>query len=487
MTKCKLNLVAVGVLALLGASQSMAQVPTLSGPSSVVVSGNDDSSNHGSEGALVTSNSGEGAVVPNQAYLEVLTNGTATLSGTSGVNINGTTTVTGTTTIKGTTLINTGSSEATTSIGSAGNTGAVSITSGAANIQVVDGAISLTGPTEVSGTLKVTGQSTTNGLGNTGTLSNTGTLVQTGTANINVDAAANTNIGTGNAASTTRIGNANAGATVSATGGNSSLSLANGTARLASGSNSGFTAYSAAKSIGSESVVLSNGNAASQALVSGASVYNVIKGNTLVDGNMYINGSLVYSSNQSAATTVTGDKTVGGMSVVNAGQSGVVVDANGKMDAGQPTSEATAALTVKNTAGNTHGIVVQESKTTISGGNTSSSLTLDDRGATFSESATGAPVTVTGVADGRADFDAVNVRQFGHAIAAVAASANIPLPQAGKDVAVGVGMGHFMGKTALALGLNYRFSPSGVFRASVSSGVGAGSKAVVGMGAGWSW
>lgn len=67
MTKCKLNLVAVGVLALLGASQSMAQVPTFSGPSSVVVSGNDDSSNHGSEGALVTSNSGEGAVVPNQA------------------------------------------------------------------------------------------------------------------------------------------------------------------------------------------------------------------------------------------------------------------------------------------------------------------------------------------------------------------------------------------------------------------------------------
>mgnify|MGYP002399462939 CR=1 FL=1 len=309
----------------------------------------------------------------------------------------------------------------------------------------------------------------------------------TGATNINAGVAGTTNIGTGNVASTTRIGSTHVGATVNANAGNSALSLANGAASLKSGNNSGYSAYSTAQTVGSDAVTLSNGNTASQALVNGALVQNVVVGNTLVDGNMYINGTLVYSSNTSASTTVTGANAVGGMTVVNAGQTGVVTGVNGKISTGAMTTEASAALTVTNSLGNTHGVVVQESKTTLSGGTNSSSMTLDDRGATFSNAATGAPVKVTGVADGTQDFDAVNVRQFAGAIAATTALANIPAPEVGKSTSLGMGLGHFMGKTALGFGLNHRTPTNVVVKASVATGLHTGSKPVVGFGAGWSW
>ncbi|MEY4757466.1 MAG: hypothetical protein RJA34_2364, partial [Pseudomonadota bacterium] len=292
-----------------------------------------------------------------------------------------------------------------------------------------------------------------------------------------------TNINATGLASTT-IGNTDVSSSVTTRAGNSTMALVDGTASLTSGGN-GLTSTSAAATVVGSS--LTNGNAASRALVNGASVVNTIKGNTLVDGNMYINGTLVYSSNTAATTTVTGTNTVGGMTVVNAGQTGAAADANGKLTTGATATEATAALTVTNTLGNTHGIVVQESKTTLSGGNNSSSMTLDDNGAKFSDAQTGAPVTVTGVADGKADFDAVNVRQFAGAIAATTALANIPAPEAGKTTSLGMGLGNFMGKTALGVGFNHRTSANVLIKASLASGLNAGSKPVVGVGAGWSW
>ena len=271
---------------------------------------------------------------------------------------------------------------------------------------------------------------------------------------------------------------------MTATGGNSTLSLVNGTASLTSGT-SGFTTTSDPTTVVGSSLI--NGNTASRALVNGASVVNTIQGNTLVDGNMYINGTLVYSSNTAATTTVTGTNTVGGMSVVNAGQIGVTADANGKLITGVTATQATAALTVTNSLGNTHGIVVQEDKTTISGGNYSSSLTMADNGATFSDSATGAPVQVHGVADGTSDFDAVNVRQFSSAIASVTAMANIPQVDQDKTVSMGMAMGSFMGKTALAAGMTYRFAKNGVLKGSISSALNSSKSTAVGLGAAWSY
>jgi hypothetical protein len=170
---------------------------------------------------------------------------------------------------------------------------------------------------------------------------------------------------------------------------------------------------------------------------------------------------------------------------------GTTVDANGKILVSTATAyvsptAATAAMTLTNGYGNTHGLVVTESQTTLSGGTESSSMTLSDRAATFSNAQTGAPITVTGVADGRADFDAVNVRQFAGAIAAVAAQANIPALAAGQDRTFGVGMGNFMGKSALALGMSMRGNNNSVYKATMSTGLNSGmQQTVIGVGGAW--
>jgi autotransporter adhesin len=145
-------------------------------------------------------------------------------------------------------------------------------------------------------------------------------------------------------------------------------------------------------------------------------------------------------------------------------------------------------MTVTNSLGNTHGLVVGESSTTLSGGTRSTNLTLNDNGATFSNAASGAPTRVTGVANGAGDFDAVNVRQFSSAVAGVAASANIPGVDTNKTASVGVGLGSYMNSQALAFGGSYRFSDNGVLRASLATGLNTGgSKTSFGVGAGWSW
>lgn len=374
-----------------------------------------------------------------------------------------------------------------TTLSGVDNTYSVDLSNGASTLGAVNAeSLKTKGNVSIGGTLGVTGATTLDG-----------NTTITGLTNINTTGAAATNLGNSNIDSTVTLSGGKSVVSVSdeavrVTSGKSGVAVSGNGASLYSGvgdSVTGFATSNQALVVGGQGVpALSNGNAASQALVSGALVNNIIKGNTLVDGNMYINGTLVYSSNTSASTTVTGNTgTVGSMNIVNAGQAGAVVDGNGKITSGEAT-QATAALTVTNAQGNTHGVVVQENNTTISGGVNSTSLSLNDNGARFSNSATGAPVTVTGVANGSSDFDAVNVRQFAGAVASASAMANIPGVDTNKDASVGVGMGNFMGRSALAFGGSYRFSSNGVVKASVASGLSSGgSKATVGVGAGWSW
>ena len=348
----------------------------------------------------------------------------------------------------------------------------------------------------VGGTLGVNGASTFSSATVNSSLTVKGNTTITGATNINTTGSADTALGNSDTESLVTLRGGKSMVSVSdnrinITSGNSGVFVADNSASLYSTSGdsaTGFGTSSQPQLVGSQgAALLSNGNAASQALVSGALVNNIIKGNTLVDGNMYINGTLVYSSNTSASTTVTGTGTVGSMNIVNAGQTGAVVDGNGKITSGT-TNQATASLTVTNALGNTHGVVVQENSTTISGGANSTSLSLNDNGARFSNAATGAPVTVTGVANGSGDFDAVNVRQFAGAIASASAMANIPGVDTNKDASVGVGMGNFMGRSALAFGGSYRISSNGVLKASLATGLSSGgSKTNVGFGAGWSW
>lgn len=446
-----------------------------------------------------------------------ITGGTNTITGTTNVNATG-----GATTNIATTTA------ATTNIGVAGGANNITGTNtvlGATNINATGGATTniATGQAATTsigmlgGTNTIKGTTSINDSTNNATSINTGTStgaitmgnsanttsINSATNNIGVNGFATANnIGTNaSAASTNTLGNTNAGTTVTGRGGNSTLSIANNTASLSSGGGTasngttgtagivgggGYTAFANVQTIAAGQSVNNN--------LQGAQYVNRINGNTFVDGDVYINGTLNYVSSNTANTTVVGDgatdATSAGMSVVNAGQAGgVAVDTNGKLTANATPTQTSSALTVTNTTtGQTHGYLVNETQATMSGGTRSTSMTLDDNGARFSNSATGAPVKVTGVADGTQDFDAVNWRQLQSAykgIAGVAAMNGIAGLDVNKTFALGVGVGSFEGEQAIALGAQYRFSKTGVVRANTS--IASGGANVYSIGTNWSF
>ncbi len=69
------------------------------------------------------------------------------------------------------------------------------------------------------------------------------------------------------------------------------------------------------------------------------------------------------------------------------------------------------SATLQNGSGDARGLTVEEGRTTLSGGTSTTFLVLDDNGAEFSDTA-GNPVRIHGVLDGRAPTDAVNVSQL---------------------------------------------------------------------------
>jgi hypothetical protein len=379
----------------------------------------------------------------------------------------------------------------------------------------VTGATTLSGATTINNTLAVNGDTTVVGVTRiTGATTVTGATSITGTTNINAGSTNTTNIGTGTSASVNNIGGAAStntitGASNTIAGATSINASVNAATTINTGSSTG------AVTVGNQQNITNLNSATNNIGVNGfATTNNIGTGsNSFASTNLIGNtnagttaittagNSVVTTKNNAASTVVTGASgtsnldggttTSGGSAVLLKGGTGTqtVVDANGKLTTANGTAtQSTAALTLTNGLGNTHGVVVTESQTTLSGGTQSSSMTLNDRAATFSNAQTGAPITVTGVANGSADFDAVNVRQFAGAIAAVTAAANIPAPEAGKSSAFGVGVGNFMGKSALSLGLVHRTEKGPMLKFSVSGGLNDGGQTpTVGMGAGWSW
>jgi hypothetical protein len=352
-----------------------------------------------------------------------------------------------------------------------------------------------------------------------GALNQIGATTITGTTSINGSGNANTTIGTlGGASVNTLQGSANnliAGSNnITADAANTIFGATN-SLTASTGGNAISAATGNAITAGTSNVISalkSNNISAAENNISG-SVVNSIQGpmnkigtdgqSTNIIGNVnsktkvhsVAGNAAQFLENGIANTTVTTTaataSVLAGATVAPSSQvllsnvGGTTVDANGMIVTGGAEGP-TAAVTVTNGLGNTHGLVVTESQTTLSGGTQSSSMTLTDRAATFSNAQTGAPITVTGVANGRADFDAVNVRQFAGAIAAVSAQTNIPALAAGQDRNFGIGMGHFMGKSALAMGMSIRGTGNSIYKATLSSGLSAGtSQAVVGVGAAW--
>ncbi len=321
-----------------------------------------------------------------------------------------------------------------------------------------------TGNATVGGALTVTGATTTNGITNTGDISTT-TLTTSGNATVGgalaVFGATTTNgiTNTGDIRNTGSIYNSN---------------------NFLTGGNMGVMGTTV---LGGATTVNNTLNVTGATTLDGATTVNNtlnVNGATTIVGATSITGATRINITGAAATAIGNARAAatveGNVVTATAGNSGLALQ-NGE-----------ARLTVTNSLGNTHGLVVGESSTTLSGGTRSTSLTLNDNGASFSNAATGAPVRVTGVANGSGDFDAVNVRQFSSAVAGVAASANIPGMDTNKTTSVGIGLGSYMNSQALAFGGSYRFSDNGVLRASLATGLNTGgSKTSFGIGAGWSW
>lgn len=208
---------------------------------------------------------------------------------------------------------------------------------------------------------------------------------------------------------------------------------------------------------------------------------NTLEYGTSVLGGMYIEGDLgvngsIYSMNPNGSTGLNvadnGLTVKGGTNTTT-----LVADSNSNKTDGRAQielKEDQASFLVYNKQnGNPHGVQIGQTKTTISGGTRTTTMTLSDDGVSFYNSLTGGAARVTGVADGQSDFDAVNYRQLRNAtnylqsnidrvdkkaqkatagVASVAAMGNIPNPAAGKRFSLGVGFGHFESESAFALG-----------------------------------
>lgn len=248
---------------------------------------------------------------------------------------------------------------------------------------------------------------------------------------------------------------------------------------------------------------------------------DTITGNTLTDGTLSINGGAITGATDITASgeisagtistgtlTTTGNASVGGtLGVVSnasiggtftvagasAFNSSVNVDSNGAAEGGGQlaVTDTAVSLTVTNTAtGNAHGLTVSQTETVLSGGTTSTTLTLNDNGATFTNTLTGGPAVVTGIADGVGDYDAVNMRQFREletdvygGIAASMAMAAVPDIDNGKNFSVGVGTAVYEGEQAIAVGANARFSEAWRVRITASQGA----TSAVSAGTSFSW
>jgi hypothetical protein len=237
-------------------------------------------------------------------------------------------------------------------------------------------------------------------------------------------------------------------------------------------------------------------------------------GNLTMDGNAVIKNGLYVSTRESdtgAEDSGNGRLYVGsgmaGIGVLTPGGSylgnGLLATANGTGAAGNGALMMLNGTDASLTNSNGKGIVVTNSQTQISGGSSSTYLTLGNAEARFSSNANGTvPARVTGIADGVNQYDAVNYGQVSSAynslrsdikdvenkayggIAAAVALAGIPAPAAGKQYTVGAGWGNYEGENAFALGGRAQVTPE--FQLTAGWGYSSEGNAF-NVGAGYSW
>ncbi|MEO8628502.1 MAG: hypothetical protein ABI612_10440 [Betaproteobacteria bacterium] len=167
----------------------------------------------------------------------------------------------------------------------------------------VTGLSSLNGGATISGTTSI--NASVNAATNINTGSSTAAVIIGNSANItNINGGTN-NIGVATANSINTVGNTSAGTSVTARGGTSTLSVANGAASLTAGPtlatngssgttsgsfSGGLTVYNSAQTIAAGTTIPTT--LSPNGILAGKTYQNRLNGNVLVDGNVYINGTL---------------------------------------------------------------------------------------------------------------------------------------------------------------------------------------------------
>jgi len=464
------------------------------------------------------------------------------------------------------TALNVGAVSGGVNIGQAGQANTLtgistSITNGAGNSVAVDGAgttvsgvLTANGATQINNTLGVTGNLTATGatnslLGDVNNLTATGEVSQnnisaatntiTGTTNINTGVVAGPlttigNVANGNGnlilqvngatnitGSTTLGSLANSTNTIGAFG---SLNTVTGATNNINGSsssnlNSGANYVHVVAPGEGSSGVTAIGNGATLTM-NGQNASLMNSANTPTAGlqlngagNTSLNGAVnsIGTSQAGSANTI---GTTGSTNTINGAVNNIGTNQASTNTIGTAGSNNTLVGTTNlvsnngssqvqvndngvNVIGNTASVQGRDSAQ-ISGGSTS--LTLNNNGASFSQN--GAPVRVTGVANGVNPYDAVNKSQLDMStngiysrigdlqskaysgIASVAAMASIPEPTAGHNYTVGIGYGNFGSQSAVAFGGKANVGDS--VRVAANLGY-AGSELTVGLGTGFSW
>lgn len=351
---------------------------------------------------------------------------------------------------------------------------------------------------DVGGNLTVSGTATMNGNTTIGTSGVTDTIIRGNATMIN-------------SSTTTISGTANTfnGTTLSSiTGGSSSITLNNANASMtAAGGAAGYSTSATPRTLPTSQADLTTalngaGTSGSRAAIAGGSYVNRIEGDTLVNGNLLVNGSISHASDAATVYSVSNGETSSTLSLVSKGTGAThaTVDKRGNISLSSDAApQSAASLTLTDSTGNTRGVVMTEEQLAISGGNRSAALIFDDQGATFRDAATGSPARVTGVADGVSDYDAVNYRQLdavrqdvhslevnmSSGIAMAGALAAIPQIDTDNSFALGIGAGHYNGESALAIGGSLQPLRSSVVK--VGMAVNGSKEGMVHAGASYFW
>lgn len=220
----------------------------------------------------------------------------------------------------------------------------------------------------------------------------------------------------------------------------------------------GLNSYATSRNLTSNSSTatlqqLVYGNTYTRNTLQGLSINNQMSGNTSVDGNFYVNGNVIVASSSSSQVKVINNSGSAGLDTTGAGSIGLTRDNNGGLVSATRTSNSTS-LSVKGASGYS-GLLIEADSISLSSGDNSATMHLSSKGLTLSNSSTGGPVPMHGVAAGVNEYDAVNVSQLRDVSAGIAASsaaANIPQP-INTDQFIGIGIGNFGNETAIAIGV----------------------------------